>query len=186
MPSRAAIPARVLSLAALCVLILSAPSSHAQSTERLLKAGYIEKFTRFVEWPSLPESGGTTAPFTIAVIGDNRFGNAIETIFGKTKVKGRNARIVYIAEPGEIRERAMLIVSDSETERLPEILKRLEGKPILTIGETAGFGRRGIMINMFMDHDYIRFEINRDALERQGLRANSLLLAAAVIVSTDE
>jgi hypothetical protein len=80
----------------------------------------------------------------------------------------------------------ILIVPESAKPRLDEILNRTKGKPVLTIGDTGGFAKKGVIINMFIEQNHIRYEINKTALDRSGLQISSLLLASAVIVEDDE
>jgi hypothetical protein len=159
---------------------------HAQSREYLLKAGYIEKFTHFVDWPESSIASDSAAAFSITVIGENKFANAIEKIFSKARVKNRNVCVSYISSIDEIKECMILIVPESQTNALGRILEYTNGKPILTIGETKGHGKKGIMINMFIDNNYLRYEINRSALKKSGLRMSSLLLASAIILEENE
>jgi hypothetical protein len=46
---------------------------HAQTDEYLLKAGFLERFTRFIEWPGETNIADNTKPFVISVIGENPF-----------------------------------------------------------------------------------------------------------------
>lgn len=169
----------------LFVMMIS-PKTFAQSNEYLLKAGYIEKFTHFIEWPDTTNINDSTITFSIAVIGENKFGNAIENIFKNAKVKNKAVRITYISSVDEVDNCMILIISESKKNKLDEILNYTKGKPILTIGETKGYGKKGVIINMFVDDNYIRYEINRTVLDKSGLKISSLLLSSAIIVKTDE
>ena len=44
----------------------------------------------------------------------------------------------------------------------------------------------GVHINMYDDDNYIRFEINQEAVEKSKLKVSSLLLASAKIVKSDD
>jgi hypothetical protein len=44
----------------------------------------------------------------------------------------------------------------------------------------------GVYINMFIDDDYIRYEINQDAIEKSDLKVSSLLLASAKIIKAND
>ena len=156
--------------------------SFAQSREYLLKAGFIEKFTHFVEWP-----GNTNSEtFKIAVLGENKFDHALEEIFNKVKVKNKTSEVVYISSVDEIKNAMILFISGKMDNKLAEILNYTKGKPILTISENSGYGKKGVIINLFLVNDYIRYEINRNALEESGLEMSSLLLESAIIIKTDE
>lgn len=155
---------------------------NGQTRESLLKAGYIEKFTHFVQWPDKISDTGPLVDFKIAVIGKNNFGTDLEELFSKTKIKEREVKIVYITSPEQIEDCMILFISGSEKSNLEKILEKTSGKPILTIGDTQGFGKAGVMINMFYEGSYIKYEINKNTLEKSGLMINSMLLNYAVII----
>lgn len=166
----------------LSVGLAQGENSFAQSREYLLKAGFLEKFTHFIEWPCTVSS----ETFRIAVIGENKFGNALEDIFSKVKIKDKPAEIVYISSVDELKDCMILFISGKMDNKLDDILNHTTGKPILTISENSGYGKKGTIINMLLVNDYIRYEINRNALAKSGLKMSSLLLDSAIIIKTDE
>jgi len=52
----------------------------------------------------------------------------------------------------------------------------------LTIGETPGFARRGCIINLIVEENKARFEVNLDAAKPSDLNISSRLLALARII----
>jgi hypothetical protein len=157
----------------------------AQLREYLLKTGYIEKFTHFIEWPEIQNDNDST--FKIAVIGENKFGHALEEIFNKVRVKNMTAKVTNISSVDEIKNCMILVISGSiNMNKLEEILHYTTGKQILTISENKGYGKKGVIINMFVADNYIRYEINRKTLELSGLKISSLLLNSAIIINTNE
>lgn len=162
--------------------VLDEKQLFGQSRESLVKAGYIEKFTHFVQWPETVNKSNPEDGFAIAVIGKNTFGAYLEDLFGKTKVKNNTVRISYISSVNEIGNCRILFISGSEKNNLDDILRYTEGKPILTISDNKGFGEKGVIINMFLEGNYVRYEINRSSLDKSGLIINSLLLNYAVII----
>jgi hypothetical protein len=169
--------------AVICMAMILPVKALAQSTEYLLKAGYIEKFTHFIEWP--PETTAvkdTSIAFSISVIGENNYSNAIENIFSKVKIGNKNVRIRHISSVDEISNSMILIIPESQKNKLDKILGYTTGKPILTVGETKGYGKKGVIINMFIENNYIRYEINRTALGKSGLKISAKLLEIARII----
>ena len=73
----------------------------------------------------------------------------------------------------------ILYLSNSEKNRLSETLKKIKGKKILLISSSSGFAEKGAGINLIQVEDKIRFEINRKALEAEGILPNSSLLSLA-------
>jgi hypothetical protein len=53
--------------------------------------------------------------------------------------------------------------------------------PLLTVGESCNATAEGMIINFTLQHGKVRFEINRDAAERNNVRLSSKLLSLAGI-----
>jgi hypothetical protein len=176
---------RLILLASVFSGIIDVKELYSQSRESLLKAGYIEKFTHFVQWPDNQGKSNVINEFVLAVIGKNTFGKDLEDLFSKTRIKGNPVKIKYITSIEEIANCPILFISSSEKNNLEKILNHTTGKPILTISDCKGFGLNGVIINMFSEGSYIRYEVNRNTLEKSGLKINSLLLNHAVIISSD-
>lgn len=66
----------VMKIVLLSILILFNLPCNAQSDENIIKAAYIERITRFVEWPQL-QSSKDTGTFKIGVYRDNELYNII-------------------------------------------------------------------------------------------------------------
>jgi hypothetical protein len=149
-------------------------------TEYEVKAAFLYEFGRFVEWPVSPRQGGDS--FAICVLGEDPFGLVLdETVQGKTissaTVIARRILAVRDAETCRI-----LFISPSENSRLPEILKALEGRSVLTVGEENQFTRRGGMISFRTEENRVRIAINQAATERAGIKLSSQLLKIATVV----
>ena len=69
-----------------------------------------------------------------------------------------------------------------EHDELAAVLNRLDRRPVLTIGDSEGFARGGVIINLAKARGKIRFEINLEAAKRGGLSISSKLLKLATIV----
>jgi len=166
--------------------ICFAYSVPAQSREYSLKAAYIERFTRFVEWPDSSGINDTTYPFILGVIGENPFGSILENYFSTQKIQNNIVEIRNISDPEEISELQLLFISRSEKNKLLEILSFTKGKPILTIGDTEGFAEEGVIISMYIEEEFIRFEINESAVHESELLISYLLLSSARIINPVE
>jgi hypothetical protein len=69
---------------------------------------------------------------------------------------------------------------------LSEAIQAVRGLPVLTIGETPGFATSGGMINLVLEDNRVRFEVNVKAAKEADLNISSRLLALARIVPTPE
>ncbi len=155
---------------------------HAQTDEYLMKAGFLERFTRFIEWPGETNIADNTKPFIISVIGENPFDKKLDQFFKTTKIKNRKVEIRYILELEEIQDSHILFISKSKRKQLSGILLLTQDMPVLTISDTDGFGKKGVHINFFMEQNKIRFEINKNAIQKSGLQISYLLLNVAKII----
>ena len=67
---------------------------------------------------------------------------------------------------------------------LSDAIQMLKGVPVLTIGETPGFARNGGIINLILEDNKVRFEVNVAAAKEADLNISSRLLALARIVQS--
>src|SRR5262245_11484074 len=99
--------------------------------EYKLKAEMLERFTLFIEWPEV-----TGPTFLTCVMGENPFGNQLDTVFRETRVQGKKAEIKNLKQLEGIDSCQILFIPASEQQQLPSILSSISGKPILTVGDT--------------------------------------------------
>ena len=77
----------------------------------------------------------------------------------------------------------MLFIGRHSSRQLSVLLSPIDATPVLTIGDTEGYARRGIHVNFFINENgQIRFEINHAAAQKAGLKISHLLLGLARIV----
>lgn len=163
-------------------LLVAAPPALPQEApaEYAVKAAFLYHFARYVNWPAPP--GGEDAPFVISILGEDPFAAVIDdTLRGKT-VDSRRILLRRVSRAEEVGTSQILFISSSEQAALPQILKRLEGSPTLTVGEMERFAESGGAIRFRTDNRRVRLEINPGAAEHAGLRISSELLKLARIV----
>src|SRR5438477_11217331 len=160
---------KVIRFIAICLIsvCLGIPTS-AQSTsaaapsEYLIKAGFTYNFAKLMQWPdrafAQPDS-----PIVIGILGTDPFGNTLRDVLAGKNANGRSFVIKRLKFSAELKDCNILFVSASETAHVDEILRAVRGLPILTIGETPSFARRGVIINVVIEEVKIRFEVNVEA-----------------------
>jgi len=160
----------------------------SDSSEYLIKAGFIYNFAKFVEWPSTafaePDS-----PIVIGVLGTDPFGDIINHVVEGKKIGARGFVIrrfkwsKELKDSKDFKECRILFVSSSEKLHFEEIVEAVKGLPILTVGETPGFAERGGMIRLMLEDNRVRFEVNVDAAHDGNLNISSRLLTLARIIA---
>ncbi|MFH1196452.1 MAG: YfiR family protein [bacterium] len=155
-------------------------------SEYEVKAAFLEKFTRFIEWPYEEHIEDVNKPFVLGVIGENPFKSILEKMYSQQKIKNKKVEIRYISTLYEIDGCNLLFISQSEKYRINRILSYTEKKPILTICDEKEFSKKGVLITQFVESNYVRFEINKNALQKAGLFVSSLLLNLSKDINTAE
>jgi hypothetical protein len=168
----------IVFLGAICPLSLLAQS--VKPGEYDVKAAYLYNFGKFVRWPE--NATGEGQPYSVCVLGKDPFGKTLDTILEGGSWQGKPVTARRIESVDEATTCNLLFVSSSESERLGQILPALEKRPILTVGDTPLFSRRGGIIEFVLSENRVRFEVNAGAAEKAGLNINSQLFKVATRV----
>ncbi len=187
---------RLRAAVALLPLLLVAITLNAQnssgSSEYLIKAGFIYNFANLVQWPAA-SFAQPDSPIVIVILGEDHFGATLDRALDGKKVNARSfvikrARTIFELQRtlGPQKDCQILYVSSSEMAHLGEAIQMLRGVPVLTIGETPGFAKNGGIINLVLEDNKVRFEVNVQAAKEADLNISSRLLALARIVQPSE
>jgi hypothetical protein len=76
----------------------------------------------------------------------------------------------------------VLYISSSERKTVAQILTRLKGSSVLTVGEMSQFAVQGGVIQFTLEDKQVHFQINLDAASQMELKISSRLLVLARIV----
>jgi hypothetical protein len=169
---------------ALLVLLVSlAAAAPAQVPEYEAKSEFLERFTRFIDWPADSSAETPGSPFVIGVVGRDPFGPYLDALAASRTIKGKSVRIKRLSGHGEVAGCChLLFIAGSESAAVERIVGRTADRPVLTVGDTPGYAQAGVLINLYEDKGRIGFEVNESAVRRSGLRFNSKLLRLARMV----
>ncbi len=161
-------------IASFCLLFSNDVLSKDIDVEYKIKAAYLYNFTKFVYWP--PKN---TLTFNICLIGHDSFGNIINPIEQKM-VQGKKIQLFRYANLSQSFEHCYIIYFSL----LATIKVRPDKnfKDILTIGEHDSFIHQGGMIRLFKNNNHIKFQINKQLIEKNGLEISAKLLELADII----
>ena len=169
--------AAIGSLASVVALRAQPPNSK----EYQIKAVFLFNFVQFAEWPETAFAS-PDAPIRITLLGDDPFAGALEAAVQGERVRQRPLVIERARNIREVTECHLLFVCPSQREDVGAIISAFETRPVLTVGEMPEFARRGGIINFYLEGQKVRFEINRAAAKRSGLKLSSQLLGLARLV----
>lgn len=117
----------------------------------------------------------------IGLVGRDPSGGVFEkalsgAVHGSRRVEVRR---VSAADSAALRDCAILFLSAAEESRVAEILRSVQGRPVLTVGETEGFSAAGGMLQFILVDGQVRFIANPRAASKSGLQMTSPLLRVA-------
>ncbi|HYS77782.1 MAG TPA: YfiR family protein [Candidatus Dormibacteraeota bacterium] len=150
-------------------------------SEYQIKAAYLYYFSTFVDWPPEAFSRGRE-PLVVGVLGVDPFGAILDDTLRGKAVNDRPLIVRRFQNIKDARDSHVLFISSSERDRLPSILKALEGAAVLTVGDIDRFAPRGGQIAFRMEDKKVRFDINVAAVERARLKISAQLMKLGRIV----
>lgn len=146
--------------------------------EYQVKAVFLFNFAQFVTWPSPPPSG---TPFVIGIVGDDPFDSYLDETVRGEKVNNRSLTTQRFRRGRDPRNCDILFISQSERDRVAQIVSNLKGRSVLTVSDIEGFVDLGGMIELFAEKTRIRMRINLEAVRAANLKVSSKLLRVAEV-----
>ncbi|MBI9079878.1 MAG: YfiR family protein [Pseudodesulfovibrio sp.] len=154
---------------------LSGSSTYSATVDQL-RALFVQRMVKYVSWPEgiAPQNG---EPFIIAATDVRKF----RSYFSDDQDSPEFKLVQWPTEKCHV-----LVLTGTPERTIAAILKRISGKPILTIGQNPVNLRMGIVVNFIMVNGKLKFQINPKAADRAGLEISSRLLNLARIYTGDD
>jgi hypothetical protein len=173
----ARLPGWLILLGALA-LTARLPAGRAQQPavdkEYLLKAGYLSNFLRYTVWPQAGAPGGQ---FVIGVLGKNPFG-AVKAEIEKLEIDKKKVVVREFKSMKDYQACHILFVSNAPAgdnpkeqaaDRLASALATLNKQPVLVVADSPGLAAKGAMLNLYLEMNNVKYEINVEAIKGAGL-----------------
>jgi hypothetical protein len=143
-----------------------------------VKAAFLYNFGKFVRWPA----SRNRPDFRICVLGQDPFGDALDSIIAGEKVDGRAVAARRLTASADLPGCHIVFISQSEEKRLKDVLEVVGKTGALTVSEIPQFTQRGGMIGFVLADGRVRFEVNLAPADEAGLMFSSELLRVATTV----
>ena len=155
--------------AALCVGI-SANSAHAQAaSEFQVKSAYLYNVAKMTEWPEhvLPNDDSRLVMCVFG--GDDDFAEVLRATLAGKNIRDHPIEVRHLQSSGELKSchLAFIRVSNGNARGA---LAQLENTSVLSVSEDKEFLSHGGMINLILEDNRVRFELNSAAIERANIR----------------
>lgn len=159
-------------------------AADAEFPEYKLKAAFLFNFAKFLQWPG--EALPATEPLVIAVIGENPFDRHLDDVIKGKLANGHPVVVQYLSNLPDKLSCHILFVPRSAREKVPEILRITEGRAIVTVSEYDGFCQAGGLINLRVESQAIRFDLNIEEAQRANISLSGRLSGVATLVKTTQ
>lgn len=167
-------------LLALALALLPGTLKADVSLEYAVKAAYLPKFIPFISWPE-SAFAAPTAPFTICVLGQNRFEDRLE----KAAVEARSGdHPVQVRHVAALESGCHLVFLPAGTDPAlaQAVLDAARGRAIVTVTD-SGLRAHGV-ISFVIQDNHVRFDIDDALAAEGGLAISSKLLGLARTVKS--
>jgi hypothetical protein len=166
------------------LLLLGSSAAQARNApldEYEIKALFLYHFAGFVTWP--PDAfADDSAALVIGIVGDDPFGPYLVEAVQKERAQGRRFAIAHYAHAADVGPCHILFVAPAANDEVDAILARVKGQPVLTVGDSENFARRGGIVRFLTANHRTRFRINLTAVKEANLVISSKLLRSADVI----
>jgi uncharacterized protein DUF4154 len=169
---------------------VSLSSEPQNSPKKEISALYLYNFLLFVDWPKTAVSHRDT--IKAVIYGDPHLYEELKPMAGR-RIRGKKLVVASLTKSEDLDNSCqVLFVGDKEKPDVKGLLKKVNGKPILTVSHMEGFVHLGGMVGLKNRSDsrrngkkQKRFIINLSALRKSHLKIRSRLLRISDIIYDD-
>ena len=168
------------------ILALAGPGAIAHASPaapdpREIKADMLFNIAKFIRWPD-SSFEKTEGQLVFTILGVDPLAEALAANLSTKTINGHPVFVRVVRRIQDTAGSQILYIASSESGRMAEVLRAVEGSSALTVADSSGFVGAGGMVDFSDVKTRIRFEINQARAERAGLKISAKLLALARVV----
>lgn len=145
------------------------------------KAVFIERFIRFIEWPTALNLSNPKTPIIISIMGNSDVLMELKKIAAIQT--NRNIEIRNVQNLSQAGNSHIIFISEAKKAELENNMNAISKFGVLIISDFLDATNYGVHINFFIEHNKLRFEINEKAVFEAGFNISYLLLKSAKVVN---
>lgn len=170
-----------VALAAVCVWTATIAAPTPAVSEYAVKAAVLFKVTKFIEWPAATFANDRST-LVICVVGADAPLSSFESLeSNQLGARPIDVRLVT-GDMLDLRQCQVAFFPTDSGADVDYALSKLEGMPVLTVGETEQFAQRGGTLALVTREQRVRFTVNLAASKRSRLKISSQLLNLATVI----
>jgi hypothetical protein len=156
-------------------------SAHERQVDEQLKAAMFYRIAKFIDWPARAFAS-PDAPFVVCIAGDMTVLRAFQTLNGRI-LYGHGIVVHRISgDMLNLRQCHAAFFSRHTLIDTDYALSKLQGEPVLTVGEAEDFAERGGILAFATRQQRLQFAINVTSSKQAGLVVSAQLLKLATVV----
>ena len=168
-------------LAGAALACAHAGAALAQFQEYQVKAAYLYKFAPFIDWPA-NAFATPSSPMVVCVVGDDPFGRMLDQAVAGQKLGSRPLEVRRLGRADKAAGCHIVYLGGSKAQTIGDGLASIRGAPVLTVTDEARNAEERGVIHFVVRGRNVRFQIDEEAAQRNGLNISSKLLSLAVSV----
>lgn len=144
-----------------------------------VKAAFLYRFAGFIAWPAV-DAGNSR--FVIATWGADRVADELQRSLTMLSIANHPVELRRVHELRGLAQAQVVFFGRGHRADLRRASAAMAGSPVLLVSDDEYGLEDGSAINLLLIERRIRFEVSLTALQRNGLKASSELLAHALRV----
>lgn len=160
---------------------MAAAPTNPNVSESAVKAAVLYKVAKFVEWPAA-SFANARASIVMCIVGRPASLPAFESLAGKEIGSHPIDVRLITGDMLDLRQCHIAFFPSDGGADIDYALSKLQGMPVLTVGETERFPTRGGMLALVTRDQRVRFTVNLAASKTSKLKISSQLLNLATLV----
>jgi len=165
-----------------CIALAPAAASAQSELEYAVKAAYLLRFGLYVEWPPVA-FGSATSPFLICVVGEDPFGDVLDTAVKDQRIGERPIVVRRLKTISRDSGCHVAYFGGADATRQAQSIEAVRGSHVLTFSDAPlGAGGAAAIVRFVVRDNRVRFEIDDAAAAQNGLIISSKLLSLALRV----
>ncbi|MEO8589170.1 MAG: YfiR family protein [Flavobacteriales bacterium] len=137
-----------------------------KDTTAILQANYLYNIAKLVEWKDADMRSGN---FIIGVIGGTNLYQELIKQYSTRTIGKQPIEVRKLPRSAEVERCHMLFVGRSDLALMPEIFKRMQGRPTLVVTEYAGALEDGAIVNFVRVDNLLKYELSLVNAQKHGL-----------------
>lgn len=166
------------------MLILFSTTVYSQDREYLIKSAFIEKITRFIDWPENSDADNEDVVFGI-ITKDEKVVKTVRYYFKNQQINHKHVQVKRIESLSDLEDVDILYVTVNLENELCQTIFNTSDTNYLIFTDNIS-QQKNIHINLQTSNNRMTFQINPKRLEENGFYVNSKLYAYGEIINKND